>query len=215
MLEVIIGKEGTQRFAINGSRVSRQHAKITVTDSGQWILEDLNSTNGTYIINENDELVQIKRVNITEFTRIVLADQTSMGFTFYAHHVLEEDPKNYQQEFRYVLEIHDKAIREKTEIDAKLQKKNMMKFLPGFISAMIGLVLTLLLPLHQKVYGVAVTAVFTTILQAFIKIYIGKDSKLKNFNSKYSGKLICPCCAKPLSEIEFKNQMCSRCKAHA
>ena len=94
MLEVIIGKEGTQRFAINGSRVSRQHAKITVTDSGQWILEDLNSTNGTYIINENDELVQIKRVNITEFTRIVLADQTSMGFTFYAHHVLEEDPKN-------------------------------------------------------------------------------------------------------------------------
>ena len=33
MLEVIIGKEGTQRFAITGSRVSRQHAKITVTDS--------------------------------------------------------------------------------------------------------------------------------------------------------------------------------------
>ena len=110
MLEVIIGKEGTQRFAINGSRVSRQHAKITVTDSGQWILEDLNSTNGTYIINENDELVQIKRVNITEFTRIVLADQTSMGFTFYAHHVLEEDPKNYQQEFRYVLEIHHRPF---------------------------------------------------------------------------------------------------------
>lgn len=38
MLEVIIGKEGTQRFAINGSRVSRQHAKITVriVDSGFW-----------------------------------------------------------------------------------------------------------------------------------------------------------------------------------
>ncbi len=186
---------------------------LRIVDSGFW--KTWTSTNGTYIINENDELVQIKRVNITEFTRIVLADQTSMGFTFYAHHVLEEDPKNYQQEFRYVLEIHDKAIREKTEIDAKLQKKNMMKFLPGFISAMIGLMLTLLLPLHQKVYGVAVTAVFTTILQAFINIYIGKDSKLKNFNSKYSGKLICPCCAKPLSEIEFKNQMCSRCKAHA
>lgn len=215
MLEVIIGKEGTQKFAINGERVSRQHAKITVTDSGQWILEDLNSTNGTYVIDENDELVQIKRVNITEFTRIVLADQTSMGFTFYAHHILEDNPKNYQQEFRYVLQIHDKAIKEKAEIDAKLQKKNMVKFLPGFISAMIGLVLTLLLPLHQKVYGVAVTAVFTTILQAFINIYIGKDSKLKTFNNKYSNKLICPCCTKPLSEIEFKNQMCSRCKAHA
>lgn len=215
MKEVIIGKEGTQRFAINGERVSRQHARITVTDSGDWILEDLNSTNGTYIINEDDELVQIKRMNITEFTRIVLADQTSMGFTFYAHHILEDDPKNYQQEFRQILQIHEKAVIEKANIDAKLQKKNMMKFLPGFVSALIGLVLTLLLPLHQKVYGVAVTAVFTTILQALINVYIGKDSKLRTFNSKYAGKLNCPCCSKPLSEIEFKNQMCSRCKAHA
>lgn len=215
MKEVIIGKEGTQRFAINGERVSRQHARITVTDSGDWILEDLNSTNGTYIINEDDELVQIKRMNITEFTRIVLADQTNMGFTFYAHHILEDDPKNYQQEFRQILQIHEKAVMEKANIDAKLQKKNMMKFLPGFVSALIGLVLTLLLPLHQKVYGVAVTAVFTTILQALINVYIGKDSKLRTFNSKYAGKLNCPCCSKPLSEIEFKNQMCSRCKAHA
>ena len=94
MLEVIIGKVGTQKFAINGERVSRQHAKITVTDSGLWILEDLNSTNGTYIIDENDELIQIKRVSITEFTRIILADQTSMGFMFYAYNNLEKDPKN-------------------------------------------------------------------------------------------------------------------------
>lgn len=215
MLEVIVGREGTQKFAINGERVSRRHAKITVGDDGQWILEDLNSTNGTYIIDENDELVQIKRMNITEFTRIVLADQTSMGFMFYAHHILEENPKNYQQEFRYVLQIHDVAIKEKTMIDAKLHKKSMVKFLPGFISAMIGLILTFLLPLHQKVYGVAVTAVFTTILQAFINVYVSKDTKLKTFNSKYSGKLTCPCCSKPLSEVEFKNQMCSRCKAHA
>lgn len=34
MQEVIIGKEGTQKFPINNSRVSRQHAKITVSDSG-------------------------------------------------------------------------------------------------------------------------------------------------------------------------------------
>ena len=137
------------------------------------------------------------------------------AFMFYAHHILEKDPKNYQQEFRHVLQIHDMALKEKAEIDTKLQQKNMVKFLPGFISAMIGLVLTLLLPLHQKVYGVAVTAVFTTILQAFINVYIGKDSRLKTFNSKYASKLTCPCCFKPLSEIEFKNQMCSRCKAHA
>lgn len=90
-----------------------------------------------------------------------------------------------------------------------------MRFLPGVVSAVIGLLLTLLLPFNQKVYGVAVTAVFTALLQAIINFYLGKDSNLKNFNAKYSNKLICPCCSKLLSEIEFKNQMCSRCKAHA
>ena len=41
MKEVIIGKEGTQKFAINAARVSRLHAKITILDNGQWVLEDL------------------------------------------------------------------------------------------------------------------------------------------------------------------------------
>ena len=72
MTEVIIGKEGTQKFTINSPRVSRRHAKITVTDAGEWILEDLGSTNGTYVIADNEELVQVKKVQITEFTRIVL-----------------------------------------------------------------------------------------------------------------------------------------------
>lgn len=215
MIEVIVGKEGDQKFAVKGSRVSRKHAKITVGDDGVWTLEDLGSTNGTYVFNEKDELVQVKRLNITEFTRIVLADQTSMGFTFYAHHILEDDPKNYQSEFRHVLKIHDQALQEKLRLDKTLQRKNLMRFIPGFISAMVGLVLTMLLPLNQKVYGVAVTAVFTTILQALINVYLSKDSKLKKFNHKYSEKLTCPCCGKALTEIEFKNQMCSACKAHA
>ena len=144
-----------------------------------------------------------------------MADQTSMGYSFYAHHILEEDPKNYQKEFRHVMRIHEKALQEKADIDAGLQRKNFMRFLPGFISAGVGLVLTIMLPLNQKVYGLAVTAVFTTVLQAVINIYISKDSKLKRFNTKYSNKLTCPCCSKLLTEIEFKNQMCSRCKAHA
>ena len=215
MKEVIIGKEGTQKFAINSTRVSRHHAKITVTDTGEWVLEDLNSANGTYVVDRNGNLIQIKRVVIKEFTRIVLADQTSMGFTFYAHHILEDDPHDYRQEFRHVLRIHDRALREKAQIEVQLQRKGMMRYLPGLLSASAGLVLTLLLPLNQKVYGVAVTAVCTAILQTLINVYIGRDSKLKDFGARYSDKLTCPCCSKPLTEIEFKNQMCSRCKAHA
>ena len=115
MKEVIIGKEGTQKFAINAPRVSRQHAKITILDSGQWILEDLNSTNGTYIIYENDELVQIKRINITEFTRIVLADQTSMGLRFmlimFWRIILRITNRNFVMSCRFTIRLLGKRLR--------------------------------------------------------------------------------------------------------
>lgn len=122
MKEFIIGKEGTQKFLIplTKTRVSRQHARITIDDNGVWTLEDLNSTNGTFIIDDEGELRQIRRMVIGEFTRIVLADQTQMGFSFIAHHVIEDDPNDYRAEFRHVLEIHQKALSDKAAMDLRL-----------------------------------------------------------------------------------------------
>lgn len=50
--EVIVGKQGTQKFPIKNAGVSRQHARIIINDRGQWVLEDLNSTNGTFVRDE-------------------------------------------------------------------------------------------------------------------------------------------------------------------
>ena len=113
MKEFIIGKEGEQKFKISEKRnkVSRKHCKITIDDNGQWYVDDLDSTNGTYIINEEGEIVQVRHYPITEFTRIILADQTPFGFSFIAHHVLEEDPFNYRKEFIHLLKLHAKALK--------------------------------------------------------------------------------------------------------
>lgn len=215
MPEYIIGKEGTQRFPIKNSRVSRQHARLTITDDGKWILEDLNSTNGTYILNDNNELVQIKRLEISEFTKIVLADQTAMGYTFFAHHVIEEDPNDYRTEFRYVMQIHDAAIQEKQMLDKKSKNKKLIKYLPSILSSAIGLILTLLLPMEQKILAVSATAVVTALLTTYINMKADNNDELKHFSNKYLQKLTCPKCGKLLNESEFNNQMCAACKAHA
>ena len=132
MKEFIIGKEGTQKFLIplTKTRVSRQHARITIDDNGVWTLEDLNSTNGTFIIDDEGELRQIRRMVIGEFTRIVLADQTQMGFSFIAHHVIEDDPNDYRAEFRHVLEIHQKALLDKAAMDLRLKRRGYIKYVP-------------------------------------------------------------------------------------
>ena len=51
--EISIGREAGSDVFVNDVEVSRQHARLT-DQAGNYILEDLGSTNGTYI---NDELV--------------------------------------------------------------------------------------------------------------------------------------------------------------
>ena len=217
MKEFIIGKEGTQKFLIQltKTRVSRQHARITIDDNGVWTLEDLNSTNGTFIIDDEGELRQIRRMVIGEFTRIVLADQTQMGFSFIAHHVIEDDPNDYRVEFRHVLEIHQKALLDKAAMDLRLKRRGYIKYVPSMLAACIGLILTLFLPSEIKVYGVSVTAVFTTILTAVINIFQGNDKSKQRFSDYYGKFLVCPHCGKILTEKEFQMQMCAVCKAHS
>jgi competence ComEA-like helix-hairpin-helix protein len=49
--EMIIGRDYTNHIALNDPEVSREHAKLVRTGSG-YAIEDLNSTNGTFINQE-------------------------------------------------------------------------------------------------------------------------------------------------------------------
>jgi len=48
---IIIGRDKSCNIVINDPLVSRRHAKITLVDGQKFYIEDLNSTNGTYINN--------------------------------------------------------------------------------------------------------------------------------------------------------------------
>jgi diguanylate cyclase (GGDEF)-like protein len=50
--QYIVGRDADLGLVVSRSSVSRQHARLFVDDDGNWWVEDLNSTNGTFI-NEN------------------------------------------------------------------------------------------------------------------------------------------------------------------
>ncbi len=50
--QYIVGREADVDFVVSRSSVSRQHARLFVDDDGGWWVEDINSTNGTFV-NEN------------------------------------------------------------------------------------------------------------------------------------------------------------------
>ena len=47
--QYIVGRDNDTGLVVSRSSVSRQHARLFVDDDGNWWVEDLNSTNGTFV----------------------------------------------------------------------------------------------------------------------------------------------------------------------
>jgi two-component system cell cycle response regulator len=67
--QYIVGRDNEAGFVVSRSSVSRQHARLFVDDSGSWWVEDLNSTNGTFI-NE----LRIKLQQLTDSDQVRFGD---------------------------------------------------------------------------------------------------------------------------------------------
>jgi two-component system, cell cycle response regulator len=57
--QYIVGRDSEAGFVVGRSSVSRQHARLYADDNGRWWVEDLNSTNGTFINETRIKLQQL------------------------------------------------------------------------------------------------------------------------------------------------------------
>jgi len=78
--EIIIGRHTHCDLAIIDEALSAQHARITF-HHGQWWLEDLNSTNGTFL----------NGAKLTTPAVIISEDEFKCGNTFFSIHVDPEE----------------------------------------------------------------------------------------------------------------------------
>lgn len=67
--QYIVGRDSEAGFVVSRSSVSRQHARLYSDDDGQWWVEDLNSTNGTFV-NE----ARIKNQRLTDSDQVRFGD---------------------------------------------------------------------------------------------------------------------------------------------
>ncbi|MDB4961691.1 MAG: diguanylate cyclase [Myxococcales bacterium] len=70
--QYIVGRDSEAAFVVSRSSVSRQHARLYLDNAGSWWVEDLNSTNGTFV-NET----RVKSSILTD------ADQVRFGDAIY------------------------------------------------------------------------------------------------------------------------------------
>ena len=94
--ELFIGRSPQSNIRFDDDGVSRRHAKVWMTPNGDWVLEDMNSANGTFV---NDERVAT-RVLRAEY-KIHFGPNSLVKFTL--HDELEE---NFQRQ------MYDAALRD-------------------------------------------------------------------------------------------------------
>lgn len=67
----IVGREPTTNIPINRNLVSRQHARLSVDDEGLWWVQDLESTNGTFVNEERVVSRQIADGDLVRFGDVI------------------------------------------------------------------------------------------------------------------------------------------------
>lgn len=202
---ITIGKEGDQPFNIKQEGVSREHARLTIDDNGQWMLEDLGSSNGTFIRNEKGELDQIARKTITEDSYICLGPDNANGCQFYARQLVT--PKDYHKEFDY-LEDLDLCIDE--GLEKADERSKMIRKAIALISG-VGLVASFIVSNND--IRTLLLRISTAATMASTMFYDPAKAK-KSLEAKRTKFFGCPnpACSHTLTSKEVKNRRCSKCK---
>lgn len=211
MRTIILGKEGNQPFPITADGVSRHHARITIDDEGNWMLEDTDSTNGTYVRNESDgELSRVTKVTITPMTFICLGPDNAKGCCFYARQVLKENYGNFTTEYEYLNEKENLFAEQLRQIEQKSKSLNIVKaVLPVVLLAVSVAIVPGMGPVSWIIRGAA--SALPTVLIVIFYNPTEMKKKVKAMQETFSH---CPnpCCSHKLVGKEIRNMSCSKCK---
>ncbi|MDH6311840.1 hypothetical protein M2137_000599 [Parabacteroides sp. PFB2-10] len=208
-----IGKENDNHYIVDDPHVSRHHARLEKQEDGVWLLVDLDSTNGTYV---NDQQVARKRVNLKDEIRFGGQYICSLSDILNQHN-------DYSEEFAQLKKVYDRYIESKVKIQSSNQFKiRLLQSLPFALLGVVGVALSFLdkgSPLLMTI------SLFIMICAPTIGIFLGaKQSakvprQLQYIANQFKIDYVCPKCGTFLGEIPWESlrnrKQCpvSSCKA--
>lgn len=216
--EFIIGRVANSPVSIPSEKtgVSGTHARITITEDGLWEIEDLDSSNGTYIKDQNGNFQRVFKKLIDENTIIRLGQEGHNSFIFMAHKLLSKD-NSYTYEFRYLKKMLRKQLAEEEAMEKK-NAKNMriVKFVATPMAMILCVAAQYVIPKlnNDMTANLWFSRLAIALAPVAVSCFFNIDArKIKALKQKRLKILTCPKCGYPISEFDIQNMQCSRCKA--
>lgn len=235
-MEIIVGKQGNQPFPITDPKVSRKHLKITALSEGKYQIEDLASSNGTFV----DGLRVIKKV-VTAETVVQLggsftfrvgdaipkangaattrqADTASARQTVSDTQEIKVDWEVIAQ-FEKLKRVYDEYMEAKITLQKENAQKGFMRMLPMSIMGIVGIVIGCVPALGDfRLLISSVVVVASGVL--LYKAYSSQSNlpeKMEALNRKFQVDYVCPKCKGFLGFTPFEGlrnrKQCPMCKA--
>ncbi|MDR0698292.1 MAG: FHA domain-containing protein [Tannerella sp.] len=212
-MKVKIGKAADNDFVINDPQASRYHAQLTQDEKGYLLLEDLGSTNGTFV---NDCQI-VKKI-------VSAADKVAFGanYVLTINDILKRD-NDYSDEFAHLKKVYDEYIKEKIRIQSSNQfKTRLFQSLPFAVIGVVGVVLGFMGHADKNIF---ILSFVLAVLAPTTGIYFGArqaakiPAQLQHLANQFKIDYVCPKCGIFLGEIPWeslcnkKHCQVSSCKA--
>jgi hypothetical protein len=212
-MKVKIGKAADNDFVVNDPQVSRYHAQLTQDENGRLLLEDLGSTNGTFV---NDS--QIVKKNVSASDKVTFG----ANYILTINDILKRD-NDYSDEFLHLKKVYDEYTKEKIRIQSSNQfKTRLFQSLPFAVIGVIGIVLGFMGRADKSIF---IFSFILAVLAPTIGIYFGArqaakiPAQLHHLANQFKIDYVCPKCGTFLGEIPWESlsnkKQCpvSSCKA--
>lgn len=217
MTEVIIGRKGNQPFAITERTVSGKHLKATLLADGNIEIEDLDSTNGTYV--DGQRIVK----------KVVSPDQMVLLGTVYQIRIgdamgiapqgsVASNPEEVSA-FAKLQKVYEDYEAAKVKIQQENAKKQFLRSLPGVASTVLFALTFLLGDTVDSIKPFMGVIMITGIAVSSWMAFKGQQTmpvKMEELNKKFMIDYVCPKCKNFLGFLPFENLKnrgaCSYCK---
>lgn len=187
--------------------VSHRHARITPAEEGHWLVEDCQSTNGTFL---RDTEGEFRRIYAKEVARsdVLRLGEGGGSFTFTTHR-LENPTDGFAYEFRQLRRL----LAEQKKAEERKEKAMVRN---GWISRCSGIVALIIFLLIGSLKNVSIDPTFRYVLIASAPVLVGfllqgDAAAIKRLRRRRERLLVCPKCFRPLSEMEIEQGKCFKC----
>ncbi|MDR2496616.1 MAG: FHA domain-containing protein [Tannerellaceae bacterium] len=194
-----IGKANDNDFVVAEPSVSRYHAKLSRDGDGSLILEDLSSTNGTFVNGS-----QILKKRIAPSDRIMLGN----NFELNVSEVLKSN-NDYSEEFAALKSVYSEFVAQKVRIQsATTFRARLFQALPFALPGIVGVAIGFSGKGTSLFLGVSL---LVAICAPAAGVYFGAKQAakapqlLQDLSNRFKIDYVCPKCGTFLGEIPWES----------